>query len=75
MNNTRTVFLGIGLLCIMIGFIAIATGAKVCRTSCWIDQIFKLLLPTHLVTWAGGISWLILGIGVTIFGLVKFGKK
>lgn len=75
MKNTRAVLLGIGFFSIMTGLVLISSGAQMCRTSCWIDGIFKLLLPGHLETWAGGLSWLTGGIAITLFGLLGSSNK
>ena len=37
--------IGIGLTAISIGLALMVSGQRMCRTSCWVDDVFKLLLP------------------------------
>ncbi|MDH6164877.1 hypothetical protein M2282_000005 [Variovorax boronicumulans] len=55
--------LGIGVAGILIGLILMWTGQRMCRTTCWIDDAFKLLLPAAYESWAGGLPVVLIGAG------------
>ena len=46
--------IGIGLTAISIGLALMVSGQRMCRTSCWVDDVFKLLLPKDYEFLAGG---------------------
>jgi hypothetical protein len=41
--------IGIGLTAVSIGLALMVSGQRMCRTSCWVDNMFKLLLPSGFV--------------------------
>jgi hypothetical protein len=56
--------LGIGVAGVLIGLALMATGQRMCRTTCWVDNVFKMLLPTSYESWAGGLPVLLIGVGI-----------
>lgn len=64
----------LGSTAILIGLAVIASGKPMCRTSCWMDGVFRLLLPERLDYLAIGLPSIIIGIGV-IFHALWAGRK
>lgn len=54
--------IAIAVIPIAIGIALATTGESICRTSCWIDNLFRLMLPDSLKGMAGGTSWIIGGL-------------
>ena len=63
----------IGVVAILIGLALMLSGQQMCRTSCWVDDLFRYLLPASLKSLAGGMPCLI--VGVVIIGWAVLGKK
>jgi hypothetical protein len=54
----------IGAAAILLGLAIITTGTSICRTSCWIDDVFRLLLPDRLDFLAIGLPSIIIGVAI-----------
>lgn len=54
--------LGIGVVGVLIGLALMLTGQRMCRTTCWLDELFKMLLPPSYESWAGGLPALLVGL-------------
>lgn len=65
----------IGAVSIIIGLGLMATGQQLCRTSCWFDNLFKLVLPRTYESLAGGLPWLVIGIALTAHEIWKRPKN
>jgi hypothetical protein len=66
---------GIGLTAVSIGLALMVSGQRMCRTSCWVDNVFKLLLPSGYEFLAGGISWFLIGIAIVAHAIWKRPKQ
>jgi len=47
------------------------SGQRMCRTSCWVDNLLKLLLPRDYEFLAGGISWFLMGVAIVAYAIWK----
>ncbi len=63
--------IGIGLTAVSIGLALMVSGQRMCRTSCWVDNVFKLLLPSGYEFLAGGISWFLIGVAIVAHAIWK----
>lgn len=63
--------IGIGLTAIAIGLALMVSGQRMCRTSCWLDNVLKLLLPKDYEFLAGGISWFLVGVAIVAYAIWK----
>jgi hypothetical protein len=54
----------IGSTSILIGLAIITSGKSMCRTSCWMDDVFRILLPERLDYLAIGLPSIIIGIAI-----------
>lgn len=52
---SRKVEITIGAAGVLIGAALMMSGKAMCRTSCWVDDVFRYLLPNNLASLAGGI--------------------
>ena len=59
----------IGSTVIFLGFAVITSGKSMCRTSCWMDDFFRLLLPERLDYLAIGLPSIIIGIAIVLHSL------
>jgi hypothetical protein len=66
---------GIGVAGVLIGLVLMGTGQRMCRTTCWIDNVFKMLLPAAYESWAGGLPILLIGVGIIGHALYKHSRK
>ena len=64
--------IGIGLAGVLIGLALMLTGERMCRTDCWINSLFKMLLPASLESWAGGLPVLVVGLIVIGHAIYKY---
>ena len=63
--------IGIGLTAVSIGLALMVSGQRMCRPSCWVDDVFKLLLPSGYEFLAGGISWFLIGVAIVAHAIWK----
>ena len=63
--------IGIGLTGIAIGLALMVSDQRMCRTSCWIDDVFKWLLPKDYEFLAGGMPSLLVGIAIVAHAIWK----
>jgi hypothetical protein len=63
--------IAIGLASILIGLSLMISGQQMCRTSCWVDNVFKLFLPQGYEFLAGGIPWLTVGTIIVVHAVWK----
>ncbi|MFN3735551.1 hypothetical protein [Comamonas testosteroni] len=63
--------IGIGLTAIAIGLALMMSGQRMCSTSCWIDDVFKWLLPKDYEFLAGGMPSLLVGIAIVAYAIWK----
>jgi hypothetical protein len=63
-SGSVKVELGMGIVGSLIGLGLMATGQRMCRTSCWVDRLFELLLPASHASWAGGLPVLLVGLAI-----------
>ena len=63
--------IGIGLTAVSIGLALMVSGQRMCRTSCWVDNVFKLLLPSGYEFLAGGMPSLLIGIAIVAHAIWK----
>lgn len=63
--------IGIGLTAISVGLALMVSGQRMCRTSCWLDDVFKFLLPRDYESLAGGIPSLLIGIAIVAHAIWK----
>ncbi|SDZ70770.1 hypothetical protein SAMN05518854_11578 [Variovorax sp. YR266] len=63
--------LGIGIAGVLIGLTLIGTGQRMCRTTCWVDDVFKMLLPTSYESWTGGLPAVLIGVGLIGHAIYK----
>lgn len=67
--------IGIGGVSAMIGLTLMISGHQVCRSSCWIDNVFKLILPHSYEYLAGGLPWFLMGALMIIYVFWKDSRK
>ena len=67
--------IGIGLTAVSIGLALMVSGQRMCRTSCWVDDVFTLLLPSGYEFLAGGISWFLIGVAIVAHAIWKRPKQ
>ena len=67
--------LGIGAAGVLIGLALMLTGQRMCRTTCWIDDLFKMLLPPSHESWAGGLPALLVGLIIIGHAIYKRSRK
>lgn len=67
--------LGIGIAGVLIGLVLMGTGQRMCRTTCWLDDLFKMLLPTSHESWAGGMPALLIGVAMIGHAIYKRSRK
>lgn len=67
--------LGIGVTGVLIGLVLMGAGQRMCRPTCWIDNMFKMLLPTTHESWAGGLPVLLIGVGFIGHALYKHSRR
>lgn len=63
--------IAIGAAGVLIGGALMLTGGRMCRSTCWIDDAFKMILPVGYESWAGGLPAVLLGIGLIIHALLR----
>jgi hypothetical protein len=63
--------LAIGAFGILVGMALMLTGQSMCRTQCWIDSVWRMLLPESFASIAGGLSWVFIGIGIVGWSLLN----
>ena len=56
--------LSIGVVAILIGLVLMISGQRMCRTSCWMEDLFRMLLPASHESWAGGVPMFLIGIAI-----------
>ena len=66
---SRKVEIAIGAAGVLIGSALMMSGKAMCRTSCWVDDIFRYLLPNNLASLAGGIPWVLMGFAIIVWSL------
>ena len=66
---SRKVEIAIGAAGVLIGSALMMSGKAMCRTSCWVDDIFRCLLPNNLASLAGGIPWVLMGFAIIVWSL------
>lgn len=67
--------LGIGVAGILIGLALMWTGQRMCRTTCWIDELFRMLLPASRESWAGGLPVVLIGIVIVGHAVYRRSRK
>lgn len=68
----------IGVGSALIGVSLMMAGRQMCRGTCWIDNLFRLLLPFSYEHWAGGLPWFLMGLAIILYVLwndISKGKK
>ncbi|MFZ7319812.1 hypothetical protein [Comamonas jiangduensis] len=63
----------ISVVAILIGLALMLSGQQMCRTSCWVDNLFRYFLPASLKSLAGGMPSLI--VSMAIIGWAVFVSK
>lgn len=63
--------LGIGIAGVLIGLALMATGQRMCRTTCWVDDVFRMFLPASHESWAGGLPVVLIGVAIIGHALYK----
>jgi len=63
--------LGIGVTAVLIGLSLMVSGKQMCRTSCWEDNVFRYLLPRQYESLAGGLPWLLMGVAVIGYVILR----
>lgn len=53
--------LGVAAAAQFVGLIFMASGRKLCRYGCWVDDLMALLLPDSYEWLAGGLPWIAVG--------------
>lgn len=66
--------IAIGAAGVLIGGALMLTGGRMCRGTCWIDDMFKMLLPAGYESWAGGLPLVLVGVAMVVHALVR-GRK
>lgn len=61
----------IGLMGVLVGLSLMLKGQQLCRTSCWVDNVFKLFLPDGYDHLAGGFPWIVVGIAIIVHSIWK----
>ncbi|MBB3178449.1 YSIRK-type signal peptide-containing protein [Variovorax sp. Sphag1AA] len=67
--------LSIGIASVLIGVTLVMTGERMCRTTCWLDSLFKMLLPPSLESWAGGMPAILVGLIVVWHAIYRHYRK
>lgn len=52
-----------------------ATGQSMCRTSCWIDNLFRLVLPENYAFLGHGLPAVVIGIAIIIHAVWNDKKR
>jgi hypothetical protein len=63
--------IAIGAVGVAIGLALMLTGQHMCRTTCWVDDVFRYVLPRSLESLAGGMPWLFVGIGIIAHAILR----
>ena len=63
--------IGIGLTAIAIGLALMVSDQRMCGTGCWIDDVFKWLLPKDYEFLARGMPSLLVGIAIVAHAIWK----
>lgn len=67
--------IGIGVTMILIGLSLMITGRQMCRTSCWADDMLKLILPKSLEFLAGGLPWVLIGLALIVHAIWSSSRR
>lgn len=62
---------GIGLVGVLVGLAQMVSALQMCRTSCWVDDVFRLFLPKDYEFLAGGLPTFIIGIAIFAHAIWK----
>jgi len=62
---------GIGISAIITGLILMASGERMCRSSCWAVNFLKLFFPKEYEFLAGGAVSVLAGIWILIQSITK----
>lgn len=60
-----------GSISILIGVALMMGGERMCRTSCWMDNLFRIFLPKGHESLAGGLPWVVMGVAIIIYAVWK----
>jgi hypothetical protein len=63
--------IGIGLVSVLIGLALMVSRQHMCRTSCWVDNVFKMLLPRNYEHLAGGMPGVVMGVAIIVYSIWK----
>ena len=63
--------IAIGAAGVLAGGALMLAGGRMCRGTCWIDDAFKMLLPTGYESWAGGLPAVLVGAAVIAHALLR----
>jgi len=63
--------LAIGGAAVLIGLSLMLAGKQMCRTSCWADDLFRYFLPQQFQSLAGGMPWLLVGVALIGYTLLR----
>jgi len=67
--------IAIGAAGVVVGLALMATGQSMCRTSCWIDNFFRLILPERYAFWGHGLPAVVIGIAIIIHAMWGGNKR
>ena len=65
------VALAIGVTAILVGISLMISGKTMCRGDCWIGDLFRYALPSRYETLAGGVPWVLMGVAMVVFTLLR----
>ena len=58
--------IAIGATSVLIGLALITTGQSMCRTTCWVDNVFRSILPESFDFLGNGTPAIVIGIAIII---------
>jgi hypothetical protein len=58
--------IAIGATSVLIGLALITTGQSMCRTTCWIDNVFRSILPESFGFLGNGLPAIVIGVAIII---------
>lgn len=67
--------IGVGIVAVLLGVFLMLTGQRMCRTSCWIDGLFKLFLPKDYEYLAGGLPSFFIGVAIILYSIWRYPRR
>jgi hypothetical protein len=63
--------LAIGGTALLVGLSLMVAGKRMCRVTCWADDIFRYLLPSQYEFLAGGLPWVLVGLAIIGYTVLR----